>query len=43
MDALRASLEKGGKQAPATKVAERKPPKRAAEAKPAQKVKAGRK
>ena len=37
MDALRASLEKGGKPAPATKVAERKPPKRAAEAKPAQK------
>jgi DNA end-binding protein Ku len=43
MDALRASLEKGGKQAPASKVAERKPPKRAAEAKPAQKVKAARK
>jgi len=44
MDALRASLEKGGKQAPAQKPAERKPPKRAAaEAKPAQKVKAGRK
>ena len=44
MDALRASLEKGGKQAPAQKAAaERKPPKRAAEAKPAQKVKAARK
>jgi DNA end-binding protein Ku len=43
MDALRASLEKGGKQAPAVKVAERKPPKRAAEVKPAQKVKAGKK
>ena len=44
MDALRASLEKGGKPAPAHKAAERKPPKRAAEAKPAaQKVKAGRK
>ena len=43
MDALRASLEKGGKQAPASKVAERKPPKRAAEAKPAQKVKSARK
>jgi DNA end-binding protein Ku len=43
MDALRASLEKGGKQAPAQKAAERKPPQRAAEAKPAQKAKAGQK
>ena len=45
MDALRASLGKGGKQAPAQKAAtERKPPKRAAEPKPAaQKIKAARK
>jgi DNA end-binding protein Ku len=44
MDALRASLEKGGKPAPVQKAAaERKPPKRAAEARPAQKVKAARK
>ncbi len=43
MDALRASLEKGGKPAPAQKAAERKPPKRApAEAKPMQKAKAAR-
>ena len=45
MDALRASLGKGGKQAPAQKAAaDRKPPRRAAEPKPAaQKVKAARK
>jgi DNA end-binding protein Ku len=44
MDALRASLEKGGTQAPAQKATERKPPKRVTEAKPvAQKVRAGRK
>jgi DNA end-binding protein Ku len=44
MDALRASLEKSSKPAPAAKAAERKPAKRATEAKPAaQKVRAGRK
>ena len=44
MDALRASLGKGGKQAPVQKAAaDRKPPKRAAEARPTQKVKAARK
>jgi DNA end-binding protein Ku len=36
MDALRASLEKSGKPAPAEKVAQRKPAKRASEAKPAE-------
>jgi DNA end-binding protein Ku len=46
MEALRASLEKGGKQAPARQqpaVAERKPAKRAEQARPAQKAKAARK
>jgi DNA end-binding protein Ku len=55
MDALRASLEKGGKPAAAQKAAERKPPKRAAQSKsveapksseankPAARAKAGRK
>ena len=44
MDALRASLEKGAKTAPAHKPVERKPPKRAgAEEKPAQKARASKK
>jgi DNA end-binding protein Ku len=47
MEALRASLDKGAKQAPAAKeaaaAAERKPAKRAEQPKPAQKAKAARK
>jgi DNA end-binding protein Ku len=45
MEALRASLEKGGKQAPARQqpAAERKPAKRAEQAKPSQKAKVARK